>query len=443
MRKEHCADVSIFCGGGIRADKVYPKGFLKYEAYSEMFPFPNPVMLVEATGDEIVQALENGVSKYPALDGRFPQVSGITFTFDPNKPPMHRILLESVKVEDSLIDLKKKYRLALPKYVAAGKDGYDVLINCPKIVDLIVAPIFKDLFDEFVSFVQNKKTFDEYNLWNIHQESFVKGRLLDISLQNRLQEELHTRLVSKQGSKKQRLFFKPIKNRRRSEGQVMMREISVDFAIGIHSHHQKSIFAPEGTNKSTHEEADSEPELQEFILKPATSTFEQTSMGSGQLMSGNFVNSSASGERTEVEGERADSREIGSGEVAASGQKRSEGAGFPRVVAAKDSADPHKQKPLDNEDEEDDEEDADSSKPSTKYFKIEDVVAETSQEQIKEGSAVLGHVLLKRLRKYRLLAGAIESPNAKHSQTKHLARLRLVPEGRIKMLPVVKEGDSP
>lgn len=428
MRKEHCADVSIFCGGGIRADKIYPKGFLKYEAYSEMFPFPNPVMLVEATGEEILQALENGVSKYPALDGRFPQVSGISFTFDPNRPPLQRILLESVKVDESPIDLKKKYRLAIPKYIAAGKDGYDVLINCPKIVDLIVAPIFKDLFDEFVSFVQNKKTFEEFKLWSIHQESFVKGKLLDISLQNRLQEELHNRLINKEGSKKQRLFFKPIKNRRRSEGQIMMKEISVDFAIGIHSHHQKSLFAPEGANKSKHEQDDSEPGLQEFILKPATSTFEQTSMGSGQLAT-DFVNSSTSGGNSSsnpaakpdslgtVEVDPNTVQLAGSLEIQ-TGSEKCEPQAIPEVAAASQ----------DNE-----EDDEDSSRPSTRYFKIEEALAETSQEQIKEGSAVLGHVLLKRLRKYRLLAGAIESPNAKHSQTQHLATLRLVPEGRIKM----------
>ena len=56
------------------------------------------------TGEQIIRALENGVSKYPSLEGRFPQVSdvfvlslhnkappmqvsGITFEFDPELPP--------------------------------------------------------------------------------------------------------------------------------------------------------------------------------------------------------------------------------------------------------------------------------------------------------------------------------------------------------------------
>jgi len=37
------------------------------------------------------QALENGVSKYPSLSGRFPQVSGIQFEFNPVNEPGSRI----------------------------------------------------------------------------------------------------------------------------------------------------------------------------------------------------------------------------------------------------------------------------------------------------------------------------------------------------------------
>lgn len=34
----------------------------------------DPLVVVEATGEVILQVLENSVSKYPSLEGRFPQV---------------------------------------------------------------------------------------------------------------------------------------------------------------------------------------------------------------------------------------------------------------------------------------------------------------------------------------------------------------------------------
>ena len=35
----------------------------------------DPLVLLDVTGDQLCQALENGVSQWPKLEGRFPQVS--------------------------------------------------------------------------------------------------------------------------------------------------------------------------------------------------------------------------------------------------------------------------------------------------------------------------------------------------------------------------------
>jgi len=58
-------------------------------------------------GRQIIDALENGVSKYPTLEGRFPQVSGIAFGFDPAKLPGQRIDPRHVKVQGSYVELDK------------------------------------------------------------------------------------------------------------------------------------------------------------------------------------------------------------------------------------------------------------------------------------------------------------------------------------------------
>ena len=56
------------------------------------------LILLDVSGEMIHSALENGVSMWPKLEGRFPQVSGITFAFDPSKPPGSRVNHEYVKV---------------------------------------------------------------------------------------------------------------------------------------------------------------------------------------------------------------------------------------------------------------------------------------------------------------------------------------------------------
>jgi 2',3'-cyclic-nucleotide 2'-phosphodiesterase (5'-nucleotidase family) len=47
-----------------------------------VLPFGNIVVTLSVNGAELKAMLENGVSRMPAVDGRFPQVSGLCFTYD-------------------------------------------------------------------------------------------------------------------------------------------------------------------------------------------------------------------------------------------------------------------------------------------------------------------------------------------------------------------------
>lgn len=49
---------------------------------------------------QVVAALENGVSQWPKLEGRFPQTSGVKFKFDPSKPAGERVVPGSVCITD-------------------------------------------------------------------------------------------------------------------------------------------------------------------------------------------------------------------------------------------------------------------------------------------------------------------------------------------------------
>lgn len=75
VRKEVSADCCLLSSGSLRADCVYPVGH--HYTYGDMFdiyPFDKELCLIEVTGDDIYNALEDGVCKYPSLEGRFPQV---------------------------------------------------------------------------------------------------------------------------------------------------------------------------------------------------------------------------------------------------------------------------------------------------------------------------------------------------------------------------------
>ena len=70
-------------------------------------------------------ALENSLSELPALEGRFPQVSNIIMTYDPELPPNARV--KSVQVCDKPLDMERKYTLATRDYMRRGKDGFSSL----------------------------------------------------------------------------------------------------------------------------------------------------------------------------------------------------------------------------------------------------------------------------------------------------------------------------
>ena len=92
MRARYGADVGLLAGGTFRSDQIYGPGKLRARDIMNIFPFSDPCVVLKCSGKTLLAALENGVSKYPAHEGRFPQVSGIRFAFDPSLEPGNRIV---------------------------------------------------------------------------------------------------------------------------------------------------------------------------------------------------------------------------------------------------------------------------------------------------------------------------------------------------------------
>jgi 5'-nucleotidase len=122
------ADVGLMNGGSIRADEIIRAGPLTKRDVLSILPFKNRVVKVELSGATLRQVLEHGVARSAedAEPGRFPQVSGIKFTFDATRPPGSRIV--SLTVNGKSLDEKKAYTLAASDYIAIdGGDGYAML----------------------------------------------------------------------------------------------------------------------------------------------------------------------------------------------------------------------------------------------------------------------------------------------------------------------------
>ncbi|CAJ2502173.1 Uu.00g095670.m01.CDS01 [Anthostomella pinea] len=126
MRHYYSGDCSLMASGTIRGDQIYPPGPILLKDIMNCFPFEDPVVVIKATGQAIWDALENGLSQYPALEGRFPQVSNITFKFDGRKPTGSRIV--SATIDGAPMNMSRKYVVVTRAYMARGKDGYDSLL---------------------------------------------------------------------------------------------------------------------------------------------------------------------------------------------------------------------------------------------------------------------------------------------------------------------------
>lgn len=121
------ADVALVNGGSIRADTLITPGDLTLRDVLSILPFNNELVVIEVAGDVLLQALEHGVSRTApgAEPGRFPQVSGLRYSFDASRLPGTRIV--DVTVAGKALDPQRRYTLTTTRYIAEGGDQYAML----------------------------------------------------------------------------------------------------------------------------------------------------------------------------------------------------------------------------------------------------------------------------------------------------------------------------
>ncbi len=120
LRQAAGANAAIINGGGIRAS--IPKGTIAIKDIYSVLPFDNYLVAIKLTGKQIREALEHGVSGVEQCAGRFPQVSGLSFSYNRRAPAGSRV--KEIMIGGQPLDLQKEYAVATNDFMAAGGDGY-------------------------------------------------------------------------------------------------------------------------------------------------------------------------------------------------------------------------------------------------------------------------------------------------------------------------------
>jgi 2',3'-cyclic-nucleotide 2'-phosphodiesterase (5'-nucleotidase family) len=150
MRAALGADVALTNGGGIRGNKTYEPGhkLTRRDVFTEL-PFGNTTVLIELKGSDLLAALENGVSRVEEKQGRFPQVSGMSFAFEPAKPAGARV--GEVKIGGEPLDANRLYKVATNDYIAGGGDSYDALKKGKPLIDPSAAKLMASQVMDYIA----------------------------------------------------------------------------------------------------------------------------------------------------------------------------------------------------------------------------------------------------------------------------------------------------
>jgi len=144
-------DVALKNGGGIRDSIRGPK--ITRLTIQAALAFDDRLAVLELTGRQLLAAMENSVSRVPALDGRFPQLAGMTVEYDARRPGLQAeseletpsrlktlVITRAGGKRDVLVqnfvaqgNLDRTFTLATNDFLATGGDGYAALAGAARL----------------------------------------------------------------------------------------------------------------------------------------------------------------------------------------------------------------------------------------------------------------------------------------------------------------------
>ncbi len=153
--------IAIQNGGGLRAS-IDPGEITMGEVLA-VLPFMNTLATFQLSGADMIAALENGVSRVEEGAGRFPQVAGLKYQWNPDAKAGSRIV--SVQLVDengktSPLDPKATYGVVTSNYMRGGGDGYSVFRD--KAMNAYdYGPNLEDVVSEYLKSKGNYKPYKD------------------------------------------------------------------------------------------------------------------------------------------------------------------------------------------------------------------------------------------------------------------------------------------
>jgi 2',3'-cyclic-nucleotide 2'-phosphodiesterase (5'-nucleotidase family) len=121
-RQQMHTDVALLNGGSIRINDNIPPGPITRYDMEGVFYFKNTLVAFNATGQQLLDLLRNGVSRADAGDGRFLQVSGVSFQYR-REGDSYVVNAGDVKVGGKPLDVSATYSIATIDYLYTNGQG--------------------------------------------------------------------------------------------------------------------------------------------------------------------------------------------------------------------------------------------------------------------------------------------------------------------------------
>tara|TARA_R110002126_G_scaffold163110_3_gene311031 strand:- start:4280 stop:5767 length:1488 start_codon:yes stop_codon:yes gene_type:complete len=120
------AELALINSGTVRGVRDYPAGTIltRGDILAEL-PFRNTPVLLELSGQDLINVFEHGLTGLDNQRGFFLHGSGYTLHFDSQAPAGKRIV--RLLINDEPVLASQIYKVATLQYLAEGGDGFDML----------------------------------------------------------------------------------------------------------------------------------------------------------------------------------------------------------------------------------------------------------------------------------------------------------------------------
>ena len=161
------ADIGMYNGGGIRAN--IKAGRITFNDALSVMPFNNTVVIIEVSGQTILDELEHGARLMPARNGGFIHVAGMTYKIDTSIPTPVKVDNKNIligiegerRVKDAMVngeplDPEKLYKVVSISYMLTGLgDGH--VFKGAKLIE----PDYSTASDAFAKYLRSFEIIPE------------------------------------------------------------------------------------------------------------------------------------------------------------------------------------------------------------------------------------------------------------------------------------------